>query len=148
VSNLRFDIKPAPVIPEHRPVFKIAQLLLILLISSRGRRSSLPRLQLFNWALKAESRMSILYAAAEHGRIEIRGWGFDPAVPIALRFAVAEGLIRDVPTGYELTEAGETFARDLLKDGLMSLENEGLKRIGTKITQAMIDEVARRWEDV
>jgi hypothetical protein len=95
-----------------------------------------------------DKRMALLYAAVEKGRIEVRGWGFDPAVPIALRFAVADGLVRDISTGYELTEAGESFARDLLKEGLLGSEHQKLKQVGTKITQAMIDEVARKWEDI
>src|SRR3546814_3539930 len=50
---LRFERRPSPVLAEHRPMYKIGQVLLILFLASRGGRSSLPRLQLFNWAMKS-----------------------------------------------------------------------------------------------
>ena len=146
MSRVHFTIKPAPVLVEHRPLFKIAQLLLILTIASRGGRSSLARLQLFNWALKTERRLPLLQDAAKSGRLVTTGWGFDPAVPIALRFAVAEGLVEDTSTGYQITTKGESFARELTTAGLLESERQGLTSIGKKVTERMVTDVARTWE--
>lgn len=146
MNSLRFTIKPAPVFAEHRPLYKIAQLLLILLISSRGSRSSLARLQLFNWAFKKKERCQLLEEAAGDGQLNTSGWGFDPAVPIALRFAVADGLIDDVATGYVLTTDGERFARAVMAAGLLASEQEILHKVAKKITEGVVNDVAKRWE--
>jgi hypothetical protein len=143
--SLRFEIRPTPVLPEHRPLLKIAQVLLVLEMASRGAKSSLPRLQLFNWALKSPERISVLRRAAETGRLETVAWGFDPALPIALRFAVAENLIQDVPSGYEMTDKGRAYVSDAVRRNLLDTERAALAPIGKKITEAMTNEVARRW---
>lgn len=147
MSSLRISTKPAPVFAEHRPLYKAAQLVLILQISSRGNRSSLARLQLFNWALKRPEREKFLEAAAESAQLSINGWGFDPAVPIALRFAIADGLIEDIPTGYQLTTGGEIFARAVIENSLLKNEFVFLQRVSKKITEAMVTSVARSWEN-
>lgn len=148
MSNLRFTIRPAPVLPEHRPLYKISQLLLILSISSRGGKSSLPRLQLLNWGLKTKARSAALEAGATTGKLLLTGWGFDPAVPLALIYAVSEGLIKDVSTGYELTEDGESFVRKFRQSGLLGNEYETLQRIGKRITETMVNKVAQSWEEI
>lgn len=146
MSSLRFTIKPTPVFPEHRPLYKIAQLVLILKVSSRGGRSSLAKLQLFNWALKKKERGQRLADAADSGQLSVSGWGFDPAVPIALRFAIADGLIDDVSTGYSLTTDGERFARAVTSAGLLPDDLALLQQISKKITEGMVNDVAKRWE--
>lgn len=146
MSRLRFDVKPAPVLPEHRPLYKIAQLVLVLHLASRGGKSSLPRLQLFNWALKRKEHASALVAASSSGRLDIFGWGFDPVVPIALRFAIADRLVVDARTGYALTDSGEAFAKEFSDEGLLNEEQRILRIVGKKVTEAMVNEVARTWE--
>jgi hypothetical protein len=147
MGGITFTIKEAPVLAEHRPLYKIAQLLLILFVASRGSKSSLARLQLFNWALKTPDRNRLLEGAAATGRLETTGWGFDPAVPIALRFAVSDGLIEDVSTGYVCTHTGEQFVRAVIGAGLLPVEREVLQQVGKKVTEGMINEVASRWEN-
>jgi hypothetical protein len=146
MTSLRFTIKPAPVLAEHRPLYKIAQLLLVLVISSRGGKSSLARLQLFNWALKKRERSDALKEGADTGKLAMTGWGFDPAVPIALRYAIADGLVEDVSTGYVVTSGGEEFARAAIAAGLFESEQEVLKNVAKSVTETMVAEVARRWE--
>src|SRR6185437_1679400 len=107
---LRFNRRPSPVLPDHRPLYKIGQLLLILRIASRGGKSSSARLQLFNWALKNKDRSAQLAKASAARALAIVAWGFDPALAIALRFAEAEGLVKAHPRGYELTERGAALA--------------------------------------
>lgn len=146
MSGLRFTIKPTPVFPEHRPLYKIAQLVLILKVSSRGSKSSLARLQLFNWALKKKERGQLLADAAGSGELNVSGWGFDPAVPIALRFAIADGLIEDVSIGYCLTTDGESFAHAVTSAGLLTDDLALLQQISKKITEGMVTDVAKKWE--
>ena len=144
--TLRFERRAAPVLPEHRPLYKIAQLLLILQFASRGGKSSLPRLQLFNWAFKTKERQNRLVAAVGSNRLNVAAWGFDPAVAIALKFAVAEALIHTTSTGYQITNGGKKFIETVCKEPESLLpERNLLEKIGKSITETMVTEVAQSW---
>lgn len=143
---MRFQRRAAPVIVEHRPLYKIGQVLLILFMASRGKRSKLARLHLFNWTLKRPDRAQVLIDAAQSRRLSIAAWGFDPALAIALRFAEAEGLIRPSTTGYELSDTGLLLAEDLLKnEALFASEKIFLRAVGLKITESMVDDASKEW---
>jgi hypothetical protein len=145
--TLRFQQRPAPVLPEHRTLFKITQILLVLKVASRGGKSSLPRLQLFNWAFKDASRMKQLTAAAQTGRLNIMAWGFDPTLIYALRFAAADGLIDRTSGSHAITPLGETLLNHALRDPtLLASERIVLEHVGKKITETMVDAVAKGWE--
>ncbi|QQX86714.1 hypothetical protein JJQ59_28570 [Cupriavidus necator] len=145
--RLRFERRPSPVLVEHRPLYKICQLLLVLHISSRGGKSSLPRLHLFNWALKRTDRIQKLTEAAKAKVLHITAWGFDPALAIAIRYAVAEGLLRPTSTGYQISEKGQSFIDEVLKDAaVFRSERTFLKGIGKDITESMVEAVAKGWE--
>ena len=146
-GRLRFERRPSPVLVEHRPVYKISQLLLVLHISSRGGKSTLPRLHLFNWALKRTDRIRKLVDAAKAKVLQVTAWGFDPALAIAIRFAVAEDLVQSTSTGYQLSEKGRNFIVEVLKDpDVFASERTLLTEIGKDITEAMVDKVAKGWE--
>jgi len=146
MTQLKFNRRPTPVFPEHRPLYKIAQVLLILK-DSRGRKSSLPRLHLFNWALKSEQRMQMLLDSIKQDRLSLPTWGFDPALAIALRFAVAEHLIAQVANGYQLEEKGRRFIEDAMKDrGILQAERAVMTEVGKGITEKMVEAVAKDWE--
>lgn len=147
LAHLRFKRRPSPVMAEHRPLYKIGQLLLILHLASRGGRSRLPRLHLFNWALKEEVRRNQLLVAAQRKALGVAAWGFDPALAIAIRFAIGEGLLDETTTGYGLSDAGVIFARELVKDPeLFAQEKKFLREVGKEITEIMVEEVASGWE--
>lgn len=145
--RLRFVRRPSPVLVEHRPLYKIAQLLLVLQMSSRGGKSTLPRLHLFNWALKSTDRIQKLLDAAKAKVLHMTAWGFDPALAIAIRFAVAESLVEATSTGYQLTEKGRAFITEALKDvDVFAPERKLLTQIGKDITEGMVEKVAKGWE--
>lgn len=145
--RLRFVRRPSPVLVEHRPLYKITQLLLVLQMSSRGGKSTLPRLHLFNWALKSTDRIQRLLDAAKAKVLHMTAWGFDPALAIAIRFAVAERLVEATTTGYQLTEKGRDFIAEVLKDAdIFAPERKLLAQIGKDITESMVEKVARGWE--
>lgn len=146
MTQLKFTRRPTPVLPDHRPLYKIAQVLLIL-SESRGRKSSLPRLHLFNWALKSEQRMQMLREAVKQDRLSLPTWGFDPALAIALRFAVAEHLIAQIANGYQLEEKGRRFIEAALSDqDILQDEKAVMSEVGKGITEKMVEAVAKDWE--
>lgn len=146
MAQLKFTRRPLPVLPDHRPVYKIAQVLLVLRYS-RSSKSSLLRLHLFNWALKSPQRMQSLRDAGEGGALLLPTWGFDPALAIALRYALAEQLIFQVANGYQLSEKGTKFIGDALKDpDIFAQERTDLTALGKKITETMVESVAKDWD--
>ena len=148
-KTLRFVRRAAPVFPEHRPLYKIAQILLLLELASRGGKSSLPRLQLINWALKTQARRTRLVEGAKKGELNVAAWGFDPVVPIALRFAESEKLIDQTATGYQITILGKKFAQGICKDK-ENLESERnfFTELGKLLTEGMVAAVSSKWGEV
>lgn len=147
IRILNFNRRPSPVIPEHRPIYKIGQLVLILYVSSRGGKSRLIRLHLFNWAMKESDRKTQLIRDVERGILSVEAWGFDPALSIAIRFAKGEGLIEDVSDGYRLSDFGSIFAKQLLADEqVFSKEKQFLLSVGKKLTESMVNVASSGWE--
>lgn len=145
--RLRFVRRPSPVLVEHRPLYKITQLLLVLQLSSRGGKSTLARLHLFNWALKRTDRIQKLVEAAKAKALLMTAWGFDPALAIAIRFAIAEELVQPTSTGYQIADKGKAFIAEVLKDSdAFAKERSLLMQIGKDITETMVDKVAKGWE--
>lgn len=145
--RLRFERRPSPVLAEHRPMYKIGQVLLILSLASRGGKSSLPRLQLFNWAMKSIKRQEQLVLAVGEKTLQVPAWGFDPALAIAVRIAIAEGLIAENSTGYEISEAGDFFVKQILKEAdLFGRERSFLSAVGKGLTEGMVEATASGWE--
>jgi hypothetical protein len=147
MSKLHFDRKAMPVIPEHRPMYKICQILLILKLSSIGSKSSLIRLHLFNWALKDEMRTRVLMTSAEKKELSFGVWGIDPSLNMALNYANAEGLIEQNNTGYTLSNKGIDFLSKFKVAELFEDDTKILTTIGKKITEKMVMDVAQRWKN-
>lgn len=146
MNKLTFNRKPMPLLAEHRPIFKITQILLILYLSSRGKKSSLIRLHLFSWSLKDEKRKNTLLESADNNKVLFDVWGVDPAVNISLQFAVAEGLIERVNVSYKLSNRGEEFTKRVIKKITLETDYLFLKTLGTKISEGMVQAIVGEWE--
>lgn len=146
MSKLTFHRKPMPLMAEHRPIYKITQLLLVLYLSSRGKKSSLIRLHLFSWVLKDEIRKKMLLESANQKQILFGVWGVDPAVNISLQYAEAEGLISKSGLSYKLTQDGAKYVSEI--DSEMAFKDDYffLQSIGSKITEGMVENIIREWE--
>lgn len=144
--SLRFYRRPSPVLPEHRPLYKIGQLVLILYLSSRGGKSKLVRLHLFNWALKNQDRQVQIIQDLNEGVLSVEAWGFDPVLSIAIRFAKGEGLIEEVPEGCRLSDSGFIFAKALMDEQQIFIqEKKFLRSVEKKITEGMVDSASSGW---
>lgn len=146
MSQLKFTPRASPVLAEHRTIYKIAQIVLILHFCCRSSQSSLPKLQLFNWSLKTSKREAILLKAAATKSLNINAWGFDPVLTLAVNYAIAEGLVITTSTGYALTDSGSILVNFLIKDNdVLHKEKRVLSAIGKSITESMINEVTKNW---
>lgn len=147
MAMLKFTDRPAPVLAEHRPIYKIAQCLLIIDICGRAQKCSLLKLHLINWALKKDSRIADLKAAAQHKQLSIPVWGFDPALAVALQMAAEDKLLRSDETGIVILTAGNDFLIEINGDpNFLVKEKSQLLQIGKKLTEAMVTKTARDWE--
>ena len=146
MNKLTFHRKPMPLMAEHRPIYKITQLLLVLNLSSRGKKSSLIRLHLFSWVLKDDRRKKMLLESANQNQILFGVWGVDPAVNISLQYAEAEGLICRSGLSYKLTQDGAKYVSKI--DSKMALKDDYffLQNLGSKITEGMVENIIREWE--
>lgn len=140
-----FERRAAPVQAEHRPLYKIAQILLLLNYASRGGRSKLPRLQLLLWTLRRTERITQLTKDARSGQLSMAVWGFDPALPAALRFALGDGLVTQSNTGVSITPKGREFAVSVWNTETMLAERQLCSAIKTSITEKMIESRTSEW---
>jgi hypothetical protein len=146
-NRLRFERRPSPVLADHRPMYKIGLVLLILSFASRGGKSSLPRLQLFNWAMKSAKKQQQLVLAVGEKFLQVPAWGFDPSLAIAVRIAIAEGLVAENSTGYEISTDGELFVKEMMKDpDLFGPERLFLTAVGKGLTEGIVEATANGWE--
>ena len=92
-------------------------------------------------------RQQQLVLAVDEKVLQVPSWGFDPALAIAVRFAIAEGLVLENSTGYEISEAGEFFVKVILKDSeLFGSERSFLSSVGKGLTEGMVEATASGWE--
>lgn len=146
MSKLIFHRKPMPLMAEHRPIYKITQLLLVLNLSSRGKKSSLIRLHLFSWVLKDENRKKMLFESANQNQILFGVWGVDPAVNVSLQYAEAEGLISKSGLSYKLTQDGAKYVSEIDREMAFKDDYIFLQSLGSKITEGMVENIIREWE--
>jgi hypothetical protein len=145
MTTLAFTVRPSSVLPDHRPLYKITQLLLVLLLASRGKKSSRVRLQLFNWVLKDTDRRNKLVQASQSQEIDFPAWGLDPTLDTALSLAQAGGLVETTAKTVALSEMGKTFCESVLRENLYNDDVDYLRSLGITITEKMVDTIVDRW---
>ncbi|EHU4529457.1 hypothetical protein K1N90_000520 [Salmonella enterica] len=146
MSRITFKRKPMPIYAGFRPLFKICQILLILDLASRAKSSSLIRLHLFVWILKDDQRKEMLLNIVKE-KLEIPiVWGIEPSVNFALQFAIAEGFIIKSGVSYKLSPVGMHFLKNSNAYDLFSDETIFLNKIGSKITEKMVDTATNLWK--
>ena len=133
-----FKRRPISVPAESRPTWKIAELLVMLQVSSRGGKSSLKRLHLLNWAVRSaanrakfkESRSSDLPLF----RFTVR---FEPAFSRAIDLAVGENLVQWVGGDrIQLSAEGTRLANTVLGlSGVLQQERDFFVGLGKSVTE-------------
>lgn len=135
----RFKRRPIAIAPDFRKDWKIALLLLILEICSRGGKSSLKRLHVINWAVRTTHHQREFEETrnvdAPLFAFKVR---FEPAFSRAIEFAEAQRLIAWVEGDrVQITQLGRTYAGAIIKKGeILGTEIAFLKRVGKSVTES------------
>ena len=135
-----------PILADYRPLYKITQVLLILHLCSRGKKSTLIRLHLISWAMKDVKRRSTLLQSANKNKVQFGIWGVDPSINFALQYSLAEGLIEMSGVSYRLSGAGTTFISKIKASDILEGDFDYLKSIGCRITEKMVLDIVAEWE--
>lgn len=147
MAKIKFTRRPSPALAEQRPLYKITQALLIIEICGRGKKCSLIKLHLMNWALKSRGRVSTLEVAANNKKLTIPVWGFDPALAIALQFALEETILVVEGSSLKIADKGNSLLDAVINDETaFPKEKSYLKRIGKRITEEMVTSVSKGWD--
>lgn len=140
-KRITFTRRKVPVSPEYRPLTKIAQIVLVLSMASRGNSANLLKFQLLNWAFKTKERDRVLLMLIQDPLITTPLINMDPSVNRALQFAVADKLISfSESTGkFTLCAKGKEFAESINKETDILIEEKALlTKIGLKVTDKVI----------
>ena len=139
----KFVQRPAPILADLRPTWRIA-LLLLMLFHSRGKKASLQKLHVLSWALQSRHTRNLV---CQYSRGEIGGDHViprvEPSLNRAIDYARGEGLVL-IAGGKNivLTETGNAIARHI-QDAEQCMENEKefLREISSFVTEQNIEKL-------
>lgn len=135
-----FVSRPTPVSGDYRPLWRIA-LVLIILQYSRGKKASLPKLHLLNWAIRSHEGRSRLkgYFQGKIRKEEV-AVRVDPSLNRAIDYSAGERLV-EVLRGksLKLTEKGSSLVSQVESD-IFCLKDEKsfLKDMQPFLTEANV----------
>ncbi len=138
-----------PIPAEYRPLYKLAQIVLILEFCCQGRKCSLLKMHLLSDVLKTDERMNwLLEAVGPDLPAKIGRWNLEPTMNKALQIAVAEQLCQfSISTQkYSLEAKGRDFLISIMSDpDAFDKEKRFLHALGKKISDSLIQDIARSW---
>ncbi|UXY55223.1 hypothetical protein [Pseudomonas tohonis] len=147
MAKLKFTRRPLPVLAEHRPLYKMAQALLIIDTCGWGKRCSIIKLHLLNWALQSNYRIEMLQHAVKKKNLSLPVWGFDPSLAIALQLCIEDNLLAIDGSGLSITDKGNNLLKEINEDKeILKNEKELLRKIGKGLTEQMVSVAAKGWE--
>lgn len=146
IDKMMFSPRPQPLPASLRPIYRIALIILVLMINCRANTASLFKLQFFNWLLKSPSLQESIDEMLVHKTIfTLELIHLDPMVNLALNYAFADNLISITSASgnnpkYMLTDKGHEFGNLILQDkgSVLDSECEFLERIGSKISEVKL----------
>lgn len=148
IKNLSFVKRPIPIPPDYRPIYKIAQIAMILGFCCHAEKGSLLKLHLFSWALKTyENGYKLTTWVQSNFSSDFMVWGIEPTLNRGLQYAISEGICNKNNGKFELTFKGQSFLDTINADNdLFENEKTFFKSIGKKISDAKIVELSKKWK--
>jgi hypothetical protein len=142
ITKLTFRERPISIPAELRPMWKITCMLLVLKLNCYGEKSSLSKLQLFNWGMFSESAMNrlITYSREKSDGALPDVVPLDPSLNRAIALALGDGLVvLDKAGKIKLSEKGNTLVHWILDDpDVLHHEKEVLAMIGKSIPESTL----------
>ena len=120
---------------------------IILHICCRGKRSSITRLHLLNWAARSAKNKEMLIVFLENRTSPMTALiRYEPGFNRAIEYALADKLVE--MTGkkgsVKLTEKGQIFSNEILVDDeVFRDEKEFLRTIGAAVTEDLAKSLVR-----
>lgn len=142
--QITFTKKAVPIPADYRPLYKIAQILQIILFCGRGGKISLLKLQFFIWASKSERNRNEFYKLIS-GKNDSKIWSLDPTVIRAINFAIGERLCERVNDKIKITHKGETFVKQLGEKNILENQKSFLMNIGKSVSEKEVKTIAKEW---
>lgn len=143
--KIEFSPQNKPIYPELRIMYRIVQILLVLSISSRGKKSSMIRLHLFCWGLSCQENRTALLKFSRDSNQGISFWSVDPMLNRAIEFAVADKLIRRGNGIYSITETGEEYIKSIRNIEEFESDISLLEMIGKNVTESLVSKQLDFW---
>ncbi|MBD2234402.1 hypothetical protein [Phormidium tenue] len=135
-----FQKRPSPLYYPYRTVWGISILVLILHVCSRGKRSSITRLHILNWATRNSENQTKIVELLE-GRLSRTSLivSHDPGFDRAIEYSIAEGLaVVEGKARIKLVAKGIQMAKEIMsiEDCLLE-EKVFLQKKGSSLTEGL-----------
>lgn len=147
-DNIIFDSKPEAVPFNYRISYKMGQVCL-LLDKCGGRKSlSIVQIQMIATSMNnEEEKKNLLAFCSSNNRMLVTTVRFDPAINRILKYAVADGMVRQLVQGtFRLTDKGKKFVKIIMNDDcLMKDEKDFLNKLSDGLTQEKIADLIQVW---
>lgn len=148
IKAISFSKRPISIPADYRPLYRIAQICLILKFACIGSKSSLLKLHLLSWTFKSTiNRNVLLQYTNDKLNTDLTVWGIDPTLNRALHIAVAEKYCSYEKGKYTLIEKGFSFTELIEKDNeILFDEIKLLKCIGKRgLTEDKLETLSKKW---
>ncbi len=147
VDEYFFTDRPIAIPYNYRTSYKISQLCLILHFLFKSKGATLERIQLISAALMTTKANNELISYLENENkfhLIIR---FDPTVNVAIKYAIAEGLIKHQKNKtFKLNSKGIKLVQKILTDSeLLTREKMGLQNISKYYNEIIIENLLDSW---
>lgn len=145
---LTFNKRPISISPEYRPMYRVAQIVMVLKIASTKNTASLLKLHFFSWAMRSKKNMDEARELALADTLTYNNlWSVEPSLNRALTYVIAEGLVNVEKGKYHLNNKGELLFSSIEKDDNLFLqEKEFLNSVKKKISDNRLQRLAKWWE--
>lgn len=146
--QFHFHRRPSTVPGEQRIAWRIS-LLVLVLFSSRSKRSSLARLHLVCDGIRTKVRM-LQFQQVLAGELFATSWipRIDPSLGRAIDMAIGEDFVERVSDRYQLKSAGIKLGNQLTKDEtVLKEEKEFLKKHRPLLTEGRLSALLLRGDE-
>ena len=145
IKAITFSKKAISISPYYRPIYRIAQICLILELSSRSKKASIKKLHYLSWIMRSRNDMEKTKLHITNSvKPPVTIWRWEPSLNRAITLAKSESMINSIGGKFTLTDKGTKFVKSIInEDSIMVNEKEFLESIGKKISESFIERIVK-----